>query len=240
MPFSHAVDVTTDFQEDSRGRDPDLYSSLLQEFHRRLWSKPLPSGALFNLVPGRVGSVRVLRYQGPGREFVLSSDTLANSNRRRLSGFYEEMGAESNLAWHHLGGTMGGRLIFPRNRIDGKQTINQLRGTHPRIRDRFDLTLETIRRYYAGEASPLGDVLARYGDFFALFEDFPRYVDFFLLQDLVDDDGAIRFYLPFRGFDVAPLPATLEDYRRFRQSQLEFVNSRNARILDATTPDPKE
>jgi hypothetical protein len=234
MTSSDAVDVTTDFQEDSRGRDPDLYSSLLQEFHRRLWSKPLPSGALFTLTPDRVGSVRVLQYQGLGRDFVLSSDTLANSNRGRLREFYDAMGAEPNVAWHHHGGTIGGRLIFPRNRVDGKQTINQRRGTHPRIRDRFDLTLESIRRHYAGEDSPLSDVLARYGEFFALFIDFRSYVDFFLLQDLVDDDGAIRFYLPFRGFDAAPLPGTLGDYRQFRQSQLEFVTSRNARILDAT------
>jgi hypothetical protein len=38
--------------------------------------------------------------------------------------------------------------------------------------------------HYARQSSPLGETLARYDDFFAFFEDFNGYVDFFLLQDL--------------------------------------------------------
>lgn len=59
------------------------------------------------------------------------------------------------------------------------------RGFHPRITDRIDLTLECIRRHYQAEDSPRGEVLARYGDFFALFEDFRGYVDFWLLHVFV-------------------------------------------------------
>lgn len=47
--------------------------------------------------------------------------------------------------------------------------------------DRFDLTLECIRRHYLGQRSPLGETLARYRDFFALFEDFSGYVEFFMV-----------------------------------------------------------
>ena len=37
--------------------------------------------------------------------------------------------------------------------------INQTRGFCSAIRDRWDLTLECIRRYYKGEDSPLKEVL---------------------------------------------------------------------------------
>ena len=64
----------------------------------------------------------------------------------------------------------------------------------PSIRDRFDLTLECIRRHYFSERSPLSDVLARYEDFLCLFGSFKGYVEFFLLQDLVSPDySAVRF-----------------------------------------------
>ena len=48
----------------------------------------------------------------------------------------------------------------------------------------MDLTLECVRRYYRHEDSPLAPVLGRYAGFFALFEDFQGYVDFFLLQPI--------------------------------------------------------
>lgn len=235
MKRDQVLDVSSDFQDDAGRRDPDSYSSLLQSYHQLLWSKPLPGGPVFTLTADRIGSVRVLRHQSELGEFVLSSDTLANSNRGRLRGFYEAMGEESNTAWHRDGGTIGGRLVFPRNRIDRKQTINQRRGTHPSIRDRFDLTLEAIRRHYAGQESPLAETLRAYADFFELFASFDGYVDFFLLQDLVDETGAVRFYLPFEGYENSPLPTSIKQYRQFRARQLDFVASRNSRMLGAVS-----
>ena len=103
---------------------------------------------------------------------------------------------------------------------------------HPKICDRVDLTLECIRRHYAREGSPLAGTLNRYEDFFALFGDFRHYVEFFLLEDLVDAHrGEIRRYLPFDDFKRSPLPRTL-DYETFRQASLRFVRGRNRRILD--------
>lgn len=225
------VDINTDFQDDSGGRDPDIYSPLLQTYHQLLWSKELPDGRRFDLEPGRIGAARVLRHRSDAGEFVLSSDTLANSNRNARPKFYAAMGTGVNSAWHRYGGTIGGRLVFPRNRINGKQTINQRRGTHPQIRDRFDLTLEAIRRFYVGLDSPLGETLEAYSSFFSLFRDFRGYVDFFLLQDLVDGGGDVRFYLPFSVFGKNVLPDSLEQYREFRTRQLEFVAARNVRIV---------
>lgn len=90
-------------------------------------------------------------------------------------------------------------------RVDGKMTINAARGCHPRIKDRFDLTVECIRRQYLGEPSPLSDTLVRYADFFGLFEDFARYVGFFHLQDLVNEDAStIKFFMPFADFTASP------------------------------------
>lgn len=225
-------DPEFDFQSEVGKRDPDSHSATLQRYHQALWSKPLPSGELFLLAPVRVGAARALRYESERGLFILSSDTLANSNKNTLRSFYERMGVEANTAWHRYGGALGGRLVFPRNKVDSSQTINQRRGTHPRVRDRFDLTLEAIRRFYAAEVSPLTDVLSRYEDFFGLFATFDGYVRFFLLDDLVDD-GSVKFYLPFLGFDRSPLPSTFDEYRRFREAQLTFVAARNERMRAA-------
>ncbi len=69
--------------------------------------------------------------------------------------------------------------------------VNKACGMHPRIQDRFDPTLECIRRHDAGESSPLGETLGRYSGFFGLFGSFTDYVDSSHLQDLVREDGTI-------------------------------------------------
>ena len=132
-----------------------------------------------------------------------------------------------------VGYTIGGMIIFPSNRVDGRQTINGARGFTRRIADRFDLTLECIRRYYVAAPSPLGETLARYADFFALFGDLRGYVDFFLLQDLVDPfTGEIRFFLPFDDFNGPAVPQDVDAYRAYRSRSIEFVSARNRRIAD--------
>ena len=133
--------------------------------------------------------------------------------------------------FNRIGYTIGGMMVFPGYRVDGKMTINQARGCHPRIRDRFDLTLECIRRHYLDEPSPLSDTLARYADFFGLFGDFAGYVDFFHLQDLVNEVTlTVKFSMPFEDFTASPLPGTLDAYLVYRQRAIEFIESRNRRI----------
>jgi hypothetical protein len=123
-------------------------------------------------------------------------------------------------------------MVFPSDRIDRKPTINQARGTNTTtIGDRFDLTLECIRRHYLGEGSPLDQTLARYPDYFELFGDFRGHVDFFLLQDLVTDDyRTVRFFTPFANFTTPAVSMTLDEYRGYRQSTVDFVEARNQRI----------
>ena len=75
------------------------------------------------------------------------------------------------------------------------------------------------------------DVLGRYAGFFALFEDFHGYVDFFLLQDLVSADyEAVRFFMPFTDFSPPAIPRDLDTYLEFRRLSIKFTEARNRRI----------
>lgn len=70
--------------------------------------------------------------------------------------------------------------------------------------------------------------LARYAGFFALFEDFQGYVDFFLLQDFVSSDyAAVRFFMPFNDFNPPAIPRDLDAYLEFRPLSIEFTQARN-------------
>jgi transglutaminase/protease-like cytokinesis protein 3 len=67
-----------------------------------------------------------------------------------------QLSEAENDEFFALGYTIGGMMVFPGNKIDGKWTINQARGMNKwTIADRMDLTLECIRRFYEGGASPL-------------------------------------------------------------------------------------
>jgi hypothetical protein len=142
---------------------------------------------------------------------------------------------EEQSAFLDLASTVGAFLAFPVSTyVHGQlqQTINQRRGMHPQIRDRFDLTLECIRRHYSGSDSPLGTVLANNADFFNLFVNFRGYVEHFLLQDLVAADfGSVRFLKKFDDFSSEPLPvASAEEYREYMRRSMSFTHARNQRI----------
>jgi hypothetical protein len=121
-------------------------------------------------------------------------------------------------------------MIFPGNQISGKQTINGARGFIRTISDRFDLTLECNRRHYLNIDSPLALTLSRYDDFFELFEDFHGYVDFFLLNDLVNRKGEVKFFMPFEDFRPPTVPKDVDSYVEYRQRSIDFVEARNNRI----------
>jgi hypothetical protein len=66
---------------------------------------------------------------------------------------------------------------------------------------------------------------------FALFDDFAGYVNFFHLQDLVNEaNSTVKFFTPFQDFTDSPLPGTLDAYLSYRQSAIRFIQSRNRRI----------
>ena len=175
------IDTAYDVRTDAGGRDPDSHSATLRQYHRLLWSKQLPTGHMFELKEKVNGAY--LYHQSDLGTFSLSSDSVIPSFTRwkSMKHITELFPEEENEAFRTIGYTIGGMMVFPGNRIDGKATINGARGFTRKIADRFDLTLECIRRHYLNQPSPLDDTLSRYGDFFALFGNFDGYVDHFLL-----------------------------------------------------------
>lgn len=230
------IDVTFDVRTDARGKDPDSHSATLRRYHRLLWSKPLPSGTPFDLDAK-------LHHRSRLGEFWLSSDGITHTysawtRPRRLVEVLAQVPAAEVASFYNLGCTVGAYTVFPASvRVDGKwrQSINQSRGIHPKIRDRFDLTLECIRRMYLGRGSPLANALAPYERFFALFETFPGYVDHFLLNDLVSDDYAhVRHWTDFDEFAGDALPASsVAHYRSYAGNAMAFIRARNERIANA-------
>jgi Family of unknown function (DUF6994) len=226
------IDVEFDFRSDTPpGADPDSHSPTLRRYHQLLWSKPLPNGAPFEL--DVVTPWVYLHHRSELGEFWLTSDAVIPfwTRWKRMAHIMGRIPEAEHETFNRLGYTIGGMMVFPGNKVGGARTINGERGCNSLIDDRFDLTVECIRRHYLGEPSPLSDTLARYRDFFALFGNFAGYVDFFHLQDLVDEATlTVRFFTPFDDFTGPPRPATLDAYFSYRQHAAEFLESRNRRI----------
>ena len=227
------VDVLYDVRSHIRaGADPDKHSQQLKQFHKTLWSKPLPNGTFFNLTDTESGAY--LAHRSDLGSFTLSSDSIVHSlsQVKYVEEVVKQAGSARLAEILSLFNTVPGFIVFPSNQVDGQMTINAARGCHVRIRDRFDLTLECIRRSYLGIDNPLFAVLSRYADFFALFDDFQGYCDFFLLQDLWDTRRErIKFYLPFDdSFPAHPLPNNLLKYDQYIEAQSVLIQSRAERM----------
>ena len=210
---------------DAKGAaDPDTSSKPLQAAHQLLWTKRLPNGERFQLRPAQGTQLQ-------WGKFRLSSDSISNSymtNRRmqRILSLARDH-AEELFRW---GSKIGAFILFPAYRIDRRNTINGARGMSPRIADRMDLTLEAICCHYARAQSPLAQVLDRYIDFFDLFVDFRGYVDFWLLNDLVDDKYDVQFFLPFDGYRRNAAPIDVSEYLHLKDATRRFLEARTERI----------
>jgi hypothetical protein len=205
----------------------------LASYHQQLWSKSLPNGEFFQLhIKGR--SKFSLVYQGKTERFVFTSDSIGHtmSKWKKMKPIIDQIPKHEIESFYDIALTIGGYVIFPANRINNKPTINAMRGMLRSISDRFDLTLECIRLYYLGEDSPLFEHLRRYQSFFDLFVTFKGYVDFFLLQDLVDDHYRVLFWLPYESFDdYQILPTTKEEYLSYKSNVMNFIEGRNLRMI---------
>jgi hypothetical protein len=226
-------DPAFDFRTDAGGRDPDSNSPTLKAYHKLLWSKPLPNGDPFDLDDTTPGAY--LHHLSSRGEFYLGSDSAMPTWTRwqRMARLISSIPESEREQFRTVAYQMGGMMIFPSRRIDGKRSINEERGINRKIVDRLDLTMECIRLHYLGETSPMAETLIRYGDFFALFEDFKGYTDFFLLQDLVSEDlSTVRFFGDYTGFGAPAFPSTLDAYQDYRVAAIEFVEARNRRMAD--------
>jgi len=225
------IDIDFDFRQDSKCGDPDKDSQKLYEAHKLLWSKELPNGKTF---------VLEIKDDSYGRLLIknnlcmnLSSDRMCphfdGKYSNKFDGWLSDLEREE---LKHKVRTIGGHIIFPAHKKNGF-TINQARGISRLICDRFDLTLECIRRFYRDEESPLSNTLTNYKDFFDLFVDFKGYVDFFLLQDAINQQEKIEFSLPFENFNISPLPQNVDEYKQYKKNTLDLMNNRNKRISES-------
>jgi len=223
------IDINFNVYSDAKGRDPDSTSPTLRKYHKELWSKPLPNGKHLEL--SDTHKAAYLYHKSELGEFFLGSDAITHSykNHKRKYWLITQLQSEVDELFN-IGSTIGSYTIFPNNRIDGKHTINQARGVNRLIDDRFDLTLECIRLFYLEQKSPLYDTLMRYKAFFDLFENFIGYTHFFLLEDLLDENDRIKFYLPFDDFKTRPTFSNTNEYLLYKSRVLEFINSRNEKI----------
>ncbi len=223
------IDTTFKVYSDARGGDPDSTSPTLRSYHKLLWSKPLPDGQIFELTNKISGAY--LYHKSELGEYFLGSDAITHSYRhhKRKKWLTNQIQNEVNELFEE-GSTIGSFTIFPNNRVEKKHTINQARGVNRFIDDRFDLTLECIRLYYLGLESPLYDTILRYKNFFDLFKNFNGYIEFFLLDDLVDEKQKIKFYLPFDNFKTKPTFSDIDEYLMYKKGVMNFIKSRNRRI----------
>ena len=239
------IDVSFDFTTDTPGyydptkkvqRDPDIYSPTLRRYHRLLWSRTLPNGEKMNLKEGKSPAYDYLSW----KNFRFASDTIiVDFNYATYKQIIDQVKQKvgdyksyfENLTRRSY--TIGGAVIFPKH----PNSMNQAKGINSRIADRWDLTLECIRRYYIGQNSPLSKVIDGDKDFFDLFGNFRGYVDFFFLQDAVTDDYSnVNIWCGNPNFDVEKgrtgLPQTVEEYFTFIENEYEFLDRRNKRIKE--------
>jgi hypothetical protein len=236
------IELDRDYWADTpKDKDPDSYSESLNKHHQTVWTKPLPNGKIFELTSEKARGYKLIYKPGKGDPLYLSSDGLGHSLfdvknvsyadhfphesiRKQCREVIEDFWRQQvGIAWY---------IIFPAFMRRG-HTINQARGVNPKIYDRFDLTLECIRRYYQRDKgqNPLREALNRYKDFFDLFVDFDGYVTFFCLQDLLKKkQGSIDFWLPFDDFERSPLPQSPEEYRRYKEKVCLIFAARRERI----------
>ena len=237
MHINTRFDFTTDtkgfwesFWENNRlgqiKKDPDAMSRTMWFYQYCLYRRILPNGEFMDLQDaGR------RRFLWKGRE--LSSDSIINNMRFKRYPLMEEIISqrsgfrEDTEEYLHRSYTIGGAIIFP-----VRPSINSIRGNNYDVSDRFDLTLFCIKKYYEGckklQESGLDMLLQaviQCSWFFDSFVDFKGYVDYFFLNDLVDEDYNIKFWLGHIG-----RPNSVSEYNSFVGKMMDFLNKRNARI----------
>lgn len=226
------LDIAYNFQKETSPLDADRYSATLQEYHRLLWSKALPSGKIFKLTKTTQNR---LSHKSDLGEFYLSSDRAVPTftNWKKLSHIISQVAQEKLNHFYSIVETIGAITIWPSNRIGTQATINGAKGFNNKICDRLDLTLECIRRFYIGQKSPLFDTLDRYRDFFMLFGDFNGYIDFFYFQDVVSNDyKSVIIAKPFNDFQTSPLPTSIDEYLEYMTTTVNLIELRNKRIAE--------
>ena len=193
------IDTTFDFRSDApEGRDPDRDSPRLRTYHRLLWSKSTPERSPVHVGPDNLRRLPSpsLRARGVRRlerhdDLHIHSLVPARADHPPVLRLRRTRASIESARRVFL---IGGMIIWPSNTVDGKATINGARGLTLKVADRMDLTLECVRRHYDKGSSPPSEFSTDTRTTSPLFGSFRGFVEFFLLQDLVDEDFAVRFY----------------------------------------------
>lgn len=165
------MDITFDYRkikQNGSWDDPDLVSEELKQAHKVLWSKQLPNGEISNLKEGLVIGYKnereYLVLETSHVKYKLTSDSMINSylggNVNRLGETINLISDEEKIEFLRLGYTIGNFILFPGNQVSMMETINVKRQLV--YQDRFDFTLDAIRKYYLGENSALYECLSKY------------------------------------------------------------------------------
>ena len=110
MDAREQIDIAFDFRTDTRpGKDPDTDSKTLRRYHKFLWSKPLPCGAVLDLDDTTRGDYLLHRSDERG-ECSLSSDAVVASFR--FVPMVEDE-PEQLEEFMHIGYTIGGMMLWP-------------------------------------------------------------------------------------------------------------------------------
>ena len=210
------------------GRDPDTYSPTLRRYHRILWSRELPNGDVMELK-----EADTLKDYLVWNGHRFGSDSITNSMRHSkmtsiVEQFYSTLDDHRQYLFDYCREmyTIGAMIIFPK----WHGGMNQSRGVKACIKDRWDRSLECIRRYYSGEDNPLQNVMQKDSWFYDLFVDFKGYVDFFFLQDFVSNDYSKIYSWIDDEFTDPPYPKDVDAYAKWMDSNFRYVRMRNERI----------
>ena len=254
--------------------DPDAYSEKLYKFHKFLWNKREQRSVEVkwkNYIPAyelndetfRLGSDSIINIYWH-RTSVDMPDKNIKNNRSALEGkigelenskddrenkrFYSEhYSLYKEFIWHYLqyANTIGGFVVFPRHE---NPTINTKRG-FGKIGDRFDLTLECIKRYYKDKErsktnyNPVFSTLNnehieedKY--FFGMFKTFENYAKFFCLsgeRNWVNENGQVlnlfdNTSLDNYDFSQEPLPTKADQWWTFYDNIMKRLDARNKQI----------
>ena len=225
--------------KDSKGleRDPDKYSNELGKVHCLLWSSKGKLGTIQWNCRNRLVSII------NGKEYIFTPDSITNSfcdsgriakgikEKEIISSFGNEV-HELLQQYNQIDYTIGSSIIFPIT-IDGnriKWTMNIARGLSAKVHDRIDYTLECIKRYYDRNIdNPLQSALEKSDAFFRLFDSFREYVDFFFLNDLVDDNYNVISFTGDIDFQNS-FPYLENQYIKYLSNTILFIQKRNKRI----------
>lgn len=241
------IDVKKRHNENYTGKqDPDKLSESLREYHACLFENRKIKSCSFTIKTNKPNHII---FNNGKIEIIFTPDSITNifqlSNRKWKSKSEKEILKdycnqdkkikELTDEFNTIDYTIGSSIVFP-IRINGESignTLNRARGVLYKIHDRIDYTLECIKRYFEGntEDNPLKNSLSKNKEFFDLFYGFEEYVDFFMLNDLIDENGNVKSLCNEIDFNK-PFPETLEDYQTYIRKTNEFIKARNKRIKE--------